>query len=56
MPGCTADERRWYSGCSFVDYDRDGHLDLFVSSYLQFDFKSVPKPGEERTAPGKESR
>ena len=44
--GLIADERRWYSGCSFVDYNRDGHLDLFVSSYLQFDFKSVPKPGE----------
>jgi hypothetical protein len=44
--GLVADPRRWYSGCSFVDYNRDGHLDLFLSSYLQFDFKSVPKPGE----------
>ena len=44
--GLLADPTRWYSGCSFVDYNRDGHLDLFLSSYLQFDFKSVPKPGE----------
>ena len=44
--GMAPDPARWYSGCSFVDYDRDGHVDLFLSSYLQFDFNSVPKPGE----------
>src|SRR6185295_15732928 len=37
---------RWGSGCTFVDYDRDGKLDLFVSNYLEFDFKSTPKPGQ----------
>ncbi|MEB2361418.1 MAG: CRTAC1 family protein [Bryobacterales bacterium] len=37
---------RWSSGCTFVDYNRDGLLDLFMGSYLEFDFKSVPKPGE----------
>ena len=36
---------RWGAGCTFVDYNRDGHLDLFVSNYLRFDFKHVPKPG-----------
>jgi len=25
---------RYGSGCSWVDYDRDGHLDLFVANYL----------------------
>ena len=44
--GLAADPARWYSGCSFVETNRTGHLDLFVSSYLQFDFKTVPKPGE----------
>ena len=44
--GLEADPAKWYSGCSFVDYDRDGHLDLFVATYLKFDRKSVPKPGE----------
>jgi enediyne biosynthesis protein E4 len=39
----------WGSGCTFVDYNRDGHLDLFVAHYLQFDFASVPKPGENAT-------
>jgi len=36
---------RWGSGCTFVDYDRDGHLDLLVANYLQFDLASTPKPG-----------
>ena len=42
-----ADDRaNWAAGSSFVDYDRDGHLDLFISNYIEFDLKSVPKPGE----------
>ena len=39
---------RWGAGCTFLDYNRDGHLDLFVSNYVQFDFKHVPKPGANR--------
>ncbi len=37
---------RWGAGCTFVDYDRDGHLDLFVSTYVDFDIKTALKPGE----------
>ena len=41
---------RWGAGCTFVDYNRDGRLDLFVSNYVQFDPKHVPKPGENSIA------
>jgi hypothetical protein len=36
----------WSTGCAFVDYDRDGKLDLFVATYVDFDVKTVPGPGE----------
>lgn len=40
---------RWGAGCAWVDYDRDGHLDLFVSNYIQFSFEHAPVPGESST-------
>ena len=43
--GLLCPEPRWGAGCTFIDYDRDGNLDLFVSTYLNFDLKTAPLPG-----------
>jgi hypothetical protein len=42
--GVANNRSRWGSGCAFVDYDRDGYLDLFVASYIDLDLKTAPLP------------
>jgi hypothetical protein len=44
--GVAGPDREWSSGCTFVDYDRDGRLDLLVTSYQQFDLATAPPPGK----------
>jgi hypothetical protein len=39
---------RFGSGCTFVDYDRDGYLDLFVSRYIDLDLAKTPVGGSSR--------
>src|SRR5262249_24292106 len=38
---------RWGTCCTWLAYDRDGKLDLFVANYLQFDARRVPKTGKD---------
>jgi len=44
--GLPAAGVRWGSGCTFVDYDRDGRADLFVANYLKFDIGTAPEVGQ----------
>ncbi len=44
--GLATTGTRWGSGCTFLDYDRDGRLDLFVANYLKFDLANAPEPGK----------
>jgi hypothetical protein len=44
--GTSGSGTSWGSGCAFVDYDRDGLLDLVVANYVDFDLSTAPAPGE----------
>ncbi len=42
--GLKDSKTRFGSGCTFVDYNRDGLLDLFVSNYVEIDIATAPRP------------
>jgi hypothetical protein len=44
--GVAGSGKAWGSGCAFVDYDRDGKLDLMVANYVDFDLSTAPAPGQ----------
>ena len=42
--GLSLSSPRWNTGAAFLDFDRDGHLDLFVSAYVSFaDARRYPR-------------
>jgi len=44
--GLLSQKPRWSTGCAFIDFNRDGYLDLVVVHYLDFDIEHTPHPGE----------
>lgn len=44
--GVAGSGKAWGTGCAWVDYDRDGHLDLMIANYVDFDLSTAPTPGE----------
>jgi hypothetical protein len=44
--GVAGSGKAWGTGCAFVDYNRDGRLDLLVANYVDFNLSTIPTPGE----------
>jgi enediyne biosynthesis protein E4 len=44
--GVAGSGKAWGTGCAFVDYNRDGRLDLMVANYVDFNLSTIPTPGE----------
>lgn len=44
--GVSGSGKAWGTGCAFVDYDRDGRVDLMIANYVDFDLSTAPAPGE----------
>lgn len=45
VSGVSGTGKEWGTGCAFIDYDRDGRLDLIVANYVHLDLAVIPKPG-----------
>src|SRR2546426_2280613 len=44
--GVAGSGKAWGSGCAFLDYNRDGRLDLIVANYVDFNLSTTPVPGQ----------
>jgi hypothetical protein len=45
--GLATAQRRWSTGCAFVDFNRDGALDLVIAHYVELDPTKTPRPGDK---------
>jgi len=45
--GLLSPTARWSTGCAFLDFNRDGYLDLIVAHYIDFEPARTPHPGEK---------
>jgi hypothetical protein len=45
--GLVGPAPRYATGCTWIDYDRDGRLDLFISHYTVFDESRIPVRGKD---------
>src|SRR2546430_1684136 len=44
--GVAGSGKAWGTGCAFIDFNRDGHLDLFVANYVDFNLSTALTPGQ----------
>src|SRR6266567_1966393 len=44
--GVYDEQIRWGAGCTWLDYDRDGRLDLFICNYIKLDPEKTPSKAE----------
>jgi hypothetical protein len=44
--GVAGSGKAWGTGCAFIDFNRGGHLDLFVANYVDFNLSTASTPGE----------
>src|SRR5271166_1060328 len=45
--GVYDEQVRWGAGCTWLDYNRDGLLDLFICNYIKLDPAKIPAPGND---------
>jgi hypothetical protein len=45
--GLATSQTRWSTGCAFLDFNRDGFLDLVVAHYIELDLAKTPHAGEK---------
>ncbi len=45
--GLQSPHDRWSTGCAFLDFNRDGALDLVVAHYIELDISKTPRAGDK---------